>query len=247
MIKRLSCVVKLIDSFTGRPAAPADAAIFCDGKPIRHQYKAGGFFVLSDLAEGAHTLLIRSWKFQPERLDVTVDYAAVNAENAVRYVMLNPSAQHPYAASAPCFHAALPQGESLYVLREGFVLKIAEDSADAGKTLVRMFSEKSMALFPSMFLIRDKAAAKSEFVVIKGCSGDVFMLESPLKYSHARSTSVTALVKYTAGEDGLFALLPQGLPAKDGEVRFTALTEKAGRLVERELCIPQKGMAQPEL
>ena len=145
MIKRLSCVVKLIDSFTGRPAAPADAAIFCDGKPIRHKYKAGGFFVLSDLAEGAHTLLIRSWKFQPEQLDVTVDYAAVNAENAVRYVMLNPSAQHPYAASAPCFHAALPQGESLYVLREGFMLKIAEDSADAGKTLVRMFSEKSMA------------------------------------------------------------------------------------------------------
>ena len=82
MIKRLSCVVKLIDSFTGRPAAPADAAVFCDGKPIRHQYKAGGFFVLSDLSEGAHTLLIRSWKFQPERLDVTVDYAAVNAAMA---------------------------------------------------------------------------------------------------------------------------------------------------------------------
>lgn len=247
MTKRLSCVVKLTDSFTGRPAAPADAEMFCDGAPIRHQYKTGGFFVLSDLAQGEHRIEIRSWKFQPERLDITVDYSVLNAENAVRYIMLNPSMQHPSAASAPCFHADIPQGEPLYVLREGFQLKIAEDSADAGKTLVRMFSPKSAALFPSLFLIRDKAASKSEFVVIKGCDGDMFMLESPLKHSHARSTAVVPLVKYTAGADGVFVLLPQGLPAKDAEVRFTVLTEKAGRLAEKELCIPERGMSQVKL
>lgn len=244
MIKRLSCVLKLSDSFSGRPAVPADITILCDGVLVAYQYKAGGFFVLVDLEQGEHTLEIRSWKYRREQLDITVDYSVINAENAVRYVMLNPSVQHPMAASAASFCADIPEGEAVYVLREGFQLKIAEDNADEGKTLVRMFSDKSAALYPSMFLIRDKSAAKSEFVVIKGCDGDMYMFGSPLRYSHARSTPAIPLIRYIADRDGVFAMLPGGLPEKDGEVSFTLLLEKNGKLTEKQLCIPAKGTAQ---
>lgn len=247
MIKRLSCVLKLNDSSTGRNLQSSEAALYVDGVRTPHQYKAGGYFVLIDLLEGIHKIRIFSPIYQTAEIDAVVDYSIpFNEKENVIYAMLNPSPQNPQTAVRPCVKGLLKNaGGRVFLLLDHKELKIAEDNANVGSTLIKMFCT-SVPTIPSMFLINDKSSQKKEFVVIKGVSGDGFMLAGPLKYAHSRSTAVIELIEYSVDENGrFFAMLPNGFP-KNGEGKISAvfMLSDNGSLISKKFSLNGKGVTE---
>lgn len=243
MISRLACALKLSSSLDNADLQPTDVTIYSDGARCPHSYKRGGFFVLTNLPEGEHQIRITSWKYQTAELTITVDYSVNFDIGMVRYVIMNPSPSHPLAAKMPSLRGSFGRRTNFYILREDCELKIAEDSAEKGKTSVKLFSALGKPVFPSVFLIRDKAESKHEFVVIKGLDGDSFMLDSPLEFSHARSTPIVPLIKLTSADDGsFFAVLSGGFSKDDsGGYAVKMFVEKQGKLILRQVSAAAKG------
>ncbi len=213
MIKRVSCVLRLGDSRLNRPLLNSEAVLEVDGVRIPYSYKSGGYFVLTELEEGRHEIRIKSYKFQTERIAVTVDYGRQFREDAdVVYVMMNPSKLHPAAVNTPAISGAFNVRRELvfYIAANGAALKIAEDNAKAGNQKIKLFSGSSVSL-PSLFRIDDKSEAQNEFVILKSAEGDLYSLGGALKYDHKRSAQLIPMVRYTSDENGrFFAVIPSG-------------------------------------
>lgn len=243
MISRLSCVLKLNSSIDSSDLQTNDVVIYSDGNRFRHTYKKGGFFVLSNMSEGEHLIKITSWKYQTAEIKVTVDYSVNFDISMVRYVIMNPSPSHPTAARMPSIRGSFGRQADYYILHEDCELKIAEDSAKEGNTTVKLFSSLGKPVFPSVFLIKDKSEAKNEFVVIKGLDGDSFLLDSPLKYAHARSTSIVPLIKLSSEADGsFFAVLSGGFKKDDsGKYVVKLYVDKGGKLILKEISASIRG------
>ena len=243
MISRLSCVLKLYSSLDSSDLQTNDVVIYSDGNRYRHSYKKGGFFVLSDMSEGEHLIKITSWKYQTAEIKITVDYSVNFDFSMVRYVIMNPSPSHPSAARMPSIRGSFGRQSDFYILHEDCELKIAEDSAKEGNTSVKLFSSLGKPVFPSVFLIKDKADSKNEFVVIKGLDGDSFMLDSPLKFAHARSTSIVPLIKLSSNADGSFYAVLSGGFKKDDSGRYIVkmFVDKDGKLILKEISAAVRG------
>ncbi|MGN0650199.1 MAG: hypothetical protein ACI4KM_07165 [Oscillospiraceae bacterium] len=243
MISRLSCVLKLNSSIDSADLLTNDVTIYSDGVRYRHTYKKGSFFVLSDMSEGEHLIKITSWKYQTAEIKINVDYSVNFDISMVRYVIMNPSPSHPTAAKLPSIRGSFGRQTDYYILREDCELKIAEDSAKEGSDKVKLFSSVGKPVFPSVFLIKDKTESKHEFVVIKGLDGDSFLLDSPLMYAHARSTSVVPLIKLTSEADGSFFAVLSGGFKKDDSGRYLVklFADKGGKLVSKEITAADRG------
>ena len=249
MIKKcISCVLKISDGITRQPVTASSVHLYVDGAPIRAEYKQGGYFILIDLEEGAHTVSVQSYCYQTESFAITVDYSVIQRpESMVRYIVLNPSEKHPRASAMPSLRGVAAGFDRIYLQRRGGEMKIAEDDADKGKTAIRLFSPKSGVSLPSVYLINDKSASKCEFVMIKGADGDMYMLEAPLKYSHPRSADVVPLTSVGCSADGAFyIMLPSDLISgkSDEGTTITILAEKGDKLFRAEVAVKNKGATE---
>lgn len=243
MLKQVSCVVKIYDSSTNTALQPAQVRLSLDGSAIKPVYKNGGYFVLIDLPEGEHTLLVTSAVFQPQEQLITVDHSRRFDENMdVIPIMLNPSAQNPGAVRGHALKGAFSSAErvSFYVANGKTCLKLAEDNAEKGKKTVKLFAGSARVVLPSLFQINDKTEKNREFVMINAARGDEYILAKPLKYAHKRSTEFIPMVRYQSAEDGsFFAVLPAG-SCTEGEV--TLLIEKGGKLVAKTAAVKGTGV-----
>lgn len=206
--KQLSCVLKITDGVTARVLKRTEVLILADGEPIRYEYKSGGYFVLTDLPEGAHCLKVQSHGFQQEELEIDIDHSTVKrAEQAVIYLALSPSPQYPSAFGMPSVSGRAKGLRHLYVQKQGAELKIAGDSAAAGSREIRLFCRGTKPPLPSFALIGDRLCETCEIVTLKIADGDAYTTENPLRYDHLRSEQVAPLVKLRCDEDGTFYLL----------------------------------------
>ena len=72
VIKRLSCVFRLSDAGSGRLLTRSEVSFREGGAVIKHEYKPGGYFVLTDLPEGDHTITVTAPGYQQEQAVITV-------------------------------------------------------------------------------------------------------------------------------------------------------------------------------
>ena len=246
MLKQVSCVLKLCDSAQNRPLVASQARIYLDGGQARPLYKTGGYFVLIDLQEGEHHIAIRASQFQPDEFDVTVDHSRRFDERMdVVNVMLNPNELHPLAASGVSVRGRFKSGKktTFYIARSRAQLKIAEDGAQVGRQRLKLFCGSTVRL-PSLFQICDKVRDQREFVMINAADGDEYLLGTPLRFAHRRSTELLPMVKYVSGADGsFFAVLPSGYRADaSGKIEVEVLVETDGGLESVKLSLDGKGV-----
>lgn len=229
MVRRLSFALRLSDVCLNRALLSSEASVYVDGLLFRHEYKPNGYFIVTDIPEGVHQVTVRSYKFQTEALEINVDYSPeISAEQRVHYLLLNPSEKHPAAVRMPAVKGTAPGAEYVYVLRERCELKVAEDTAEAGRTQIRLFCSGAGPQLPSVFRIKDKKAANSELITLSGHSGDIYRLSEPLKYSHQRSTAVVSLVRVRCADDGsfFFVIPPDISPDKEsGKISLTMISD----------------------
>ena len=246
--KCISCALKLSDGITKQALTASSVRMYVDGMPIKFEYKQGGYFILIDLEEGTHTVTLQSHCYQTEVFTVCVDDSVImRPESMVRYIVLNPSEKHPRASSMPTVRGIAEGFDRIYLQRRVGEMKIAEDDASEGKTEIRLFSPKSGAMLPSLYMINDRSAAKCEIVMLKGANGDMYMLDTPLRYAHPRSAEVVPLTGIGCGADGSFYfMLPSDLTAANGdaETPLAILAEKDGKLYRTEVTAKRKGMTE---
>lgn len=243
MTKRLSFVLRLSDGCLNRALLRSEAAVFIDGAIYHHEYKTGGYFVAVDIPQGAHTVEIKSPKFQTERLEVDVDYTTASSQR-VRYLMLNPSENHPEALRSASIRAMVSGAERIYILREKSELKIAEDNAEQGRDKLKLFCSGKQPQLPCVCRIMDKSAAKCEQVTISGADGDMYLLGEPLKYSHARSSAVIPLIRLCCDSSGgfFFVIPPDFRPDKEsGQIKLNILADVGGAVMQAEVSVSPNG------
>lgn len=225
-------MLRITDGVTSQALKRPEALIFADGEPIRYEYKSGGYFVLTDMPEGAHCLKVQSYGFQQEELDINIDYRMINrAEQAVTELVLSPSPLHPSAFGAPSVSGSAKGFRELYVQKQSMELKIAEDNAAAGSNKLRLFCRSTKPPLPSFALIGDRICETCEIVTLKTADGDVYTTDKPLRYDHARSEPIFPLVKLRCNGDGTFyLLLTPNLTwgSENGMIPLTFLAEKDG-------------------
>lgn len=228
VLKRLSCAFRLTDAGTGRSLGGSEVR-FVSGGALRHEYKPGGYFVLTDLPEGEHTLTVTAPGFQPENVAVNVDYSG-GALDRVVYLALNPSRTHPAAGRMPSVCGAAPGFETLYAVSSAGNLRVAEEKAAAGSSEIRMFSEAGAPSLPADFLLGSGKTA--ELIRLTGNRDGLCTAQSPLKYAHQRSETAQPLVRLHCGADGEFFLLLSGIFRADrqtGNYNLTFAAEKPGK------------------
>lgn len=232
MIKRLSFALRLLDGFLNRALTGSEAEIWVDGTKYPHEYKPNGYFVVVDLKEGEYSVAVKSPKFQTETMTICVG----GSEDPVRYLTLNPSESHPAALRSPRIAGRAVGAQELYIMRTGRGLKIAEDTAEAGNTSVKLFCGGARPRLPAFFRIRDKTASRSEIVTLTGAKEDVYRLGEPLAFSHPRSSEVIPLIRLLCAENGAFFFVvpPEFRPDKDGKIKLGVLAKRGGVLEETE-------------
>ena len=160
VIKRLSCVFRLSDAGSGRLLTRSEVSFREGGAVIKHEYKPGGYFVLTDLPEGDHTITVTAPGYQQEQAVITVDHSRFSALDSVSYVALNPSRRHPAADRYPSVCGSAPGFGTVYAVRAAGNLRVAEERSEAGASEVRMFQETGAPAF--YLLYREKRRRESE-------------------------------------------------------------------------------------
>ncbi len=240
VIKRLSCVFRLSDGCMSRLLTGSEASFLVDGIARRHEFKPGGYFVLTDLTEGDHEIEITAAGYQPEHISLNVDYGVDGVH--VRNIALNPSDCHPAAGRYPAVCGIAPGVESLALVRPVGHMRVAEERSEKGAVEIRMFSEGKTPAMPLEFLLGKGATA--EFVTFTGGSGGVYQTAFPMKHSHSRSETAQPLIRLNCSADGGFYLLLPGMFCPDIStgmitLRFAAL--KKGKPVYSTVSIPSAG------
>lgn len=248
MVKRLSFVLRLGDVCFNRALLSSEASIYIDGLLFHHEYKNNGYFIVTDIPEGLHTVTVSSFKFQTETLELNVDYSPeITAQQRVHYLMLNPSEKHPQAIRMPSVRGNVAGAEYVYILRERGELKVAEDDAKAGNTRIRLFCSGAKPQLPSVFRINDKKKANCELVTLSGYNENVYQLSEPLRFDHLRSSSVVPLIRVRCGNDGsFFFVIPGDFRAdrESGKISLTMITDSGGATQKAQIEAEASGVTE---
>ena len=247
MIKRVSCVFRLVDSVLGSPLTANQAELTLNGEAVRPVYKTGGYFVLIDLPEGEYRIGIRSALFQPDEIPVRVSYEKPFDERRdVISLMMNPSPRHPAAHTGVTVTGRLEKGRGtvFYMARNTGGFKIAEDMAAAGNQSIKLFAHSGRTTLPVVCLINDKDPQKAEMAELIASEGDSFHLAAPLRVGHKRSTELIPMIRFRSGEDGrFFVKLPAGYSTRDeeGKLLLRLFIPSEGGMTVQTLSVSPKG------
>lgn len=242
MIKRLSFVLRLWDGFRNRALTGSEASIRVDGAKYPYEYKPNGYFAVADLEEGEYSVAVKSPIFQTESVTIRVG----GSEDPVRYLTLNPSEMHPGALNSPRIAGRAVGASELYIMRIRRGLKIAEDTAEAGSTSVKLFCGGARPQLPSAFRIVDKISSRSEIVTLRCVDGEIYGLEKPLAFSYPRGSAVIPLIRLLCAENGdfFFVVPPEFRPDRNGKIKLGVLAENDGIFEESEWIVPSSGRTE---
>lgn len=231
VVKRLSCVFRLTDGCMNRPLSGSEAALYSGGARLHHEYKQGGYFVVTDLPAGDYTITILAHGYQRETARITVGEETSGSGLAhVNYIALNPSAEHPAAVRMASVTGTAAGIDTLYVVRPVGNMRVAEDSVSAGSSEIRMFSEGKTPAFPLDFVIGSGAGA--EIVTFTGSENGICRTAQPFRHPHKRSEIARPLIRLQCS-DGFFLLIPGIFPAdkQTGRIPLKFAAVKGSKVV----------------
>ena len=212
MIRRTASAVFLLrDGFTGVTLTDGASRCWLDGSPLsRPLWKREGYLVLTDLAPGEHTLVIRRRQYREE----TVLFRTEEGKTLEDTLALKPGTGYPFPretvrvrlclrwGDAPAAGASLWLGVPLRVK-----LRLAQEKAEAGAREVHLFCEGGVSRLPipGHFLLADKAAP--ELAYLQGLHGENGRFSPALALPHGRGTELIPMQAYTADGDGTVQIL----------------------------------------
>lgn len=236
---KLSCVLRLWDGCMRKPAA-ADIRLYANGAPIRHRFKTGGFFVLSDLPDGFCDICVRSPYYLSEHFSVVLP---TSGDESILSATLIPSELHPCFAFCPAAEgfSALPR---FYLLRGAFKLYARED-CQAGVDHIEFLGSRFEYFLPSKFLLGKNG--ESEIVTLTAAENNRFALRSPLKKSMTRFAEAAPLFPVRCDQNGAFrSVIPPDFRAKPsrGEIALTLIAEKNGEILAERISVKASGVTR---
>jgi len=229
----LSAVLQLFDGYRRRPIRASEASFLVDRNPVRPVYKQSGYFVFPNLQPGLTRIDILSPLFLPETIEI--DISGNKGDYSVVYMVLSPGRAYPFGGAptalrgrfvkegAPVAHEKI----LFYVPESRELLKVAQDDLTAGSKEMKLFSSQQTwrLPLPGKYLVADKDENKRETCFITGTPGgdNIYHLDEPLKWGHARATPLIELIEFRTAADGTF---------------FTAIPERYDTARQAELEMP---------
>ena len=212
MIRRaVSAALLLRDGFTGQAIRGA-AGTLCtlDGQPFRGVWKNGGWLVLTDLAPGEHTLVIRHAGYLPETVLLTAS-AGVWREDIIT---LKPGAGYRFPGETVRVNLRVSDGGEPLSERELWLgipqrarLKIAQDPGKEPEKTVRLFCQGNPEQLPvpGHFLAAD--AKNPERLFLRQLEGETGSLNAPMEKVHQRGVELIPVQRYLTDGEGMLRIL----------------------------------------
>ena len=200
---RVNAAYCLFDGFAGRPLQNGEVTLTLDGVPYRPVYKNGGWFVITDQPEGAHTVELSAAKYQPERFE-----ESFSAKGHIeRSIIMKPSAKYPFGG-AKVSALRLETDAELWCAAEDarLSLKLAQSQAKAGDVKLTLYyadAVYSRLLLSGDFMLVD--GDKSEICSFESLESGAGTLASGLKNAHSRGVMLYQAARFTAGQGDMTA------------------------------------------
>lgn len=228
MQRVVSAVLKITDQFTRRPVSAHPFRFAVDEELFKPIYKPGGYFVFTDLSHGIHKITMESQIYENRTINVVVSENA--AEYEMLHFMLNPSPAYPFNITVTSICGCLcdnekPLSNQPFCLLTGKeAIKIAQDDADAGCGLLKLFvaTAHGRLSVPSLLFIQDKKQEQQEFCVLTSRDENTraYKLEQKLRFSHIRGTLLLEAIEYRTDLSGNFFAAFTMPPIKEASIDF---------------------------
>ncbi len=213
MIRRtVSAAFLLRDGFTGRTLTGfSGTRCLLDGRPlVRPIWKKEGYLVLTDVEPGEHELIVMRSGYIDEhvKMDVREDAAIEDT------ISLKPGAGYRFPPETVRVSLSLHRrkdaasDERLWLGQQPHTrLVLAQERAEAGETLARLFCEGNAGLLPipGYFLFTDKTAP--EIVYLRHLRDEEGAFLTPLCSEHPRGTELIPVQSYESDGDGNVCVL----------------------------------------
>lgn len=192
-----SVVLRVLDGFTGQSPAPSAIRFTLDGEVCRPISKTNGYYVLTNLSDGEHELVLRGANYADERLLVNVD-----GQYRELMVTMKPGCRYPFGRAVTWLTLQCEPGQQIWMAAKNAMaeLRIAQDAIKAGEDTGRLFfpaSVQTMAL-PRDLLVVD--GARTEICRLEELDEPLFA--QPMAFDHKRSVCLYPVQSYTANEAG---------------------------------------------
>ncbi len=212
MIRRtVSAALLLRDAFTGQTFS-SGSSMHCllDGRPLQRPiWKREGYLVLTDLAPGEHVLRVCRSGYRDELIRFTAEDGAPLEDT----ISLKPGKGYRFPPETVRVSLSLLRGgkpapcERLWLgqqLRSR--LRLAQEKAEAGDELVRVFCEGNVSQLPipGHFLLTDKTP---ELVYLRSVHGETAAFAPALTLAHVRGTQFVPMQSYETDDTGMLQVL----------------------------------------
>jgi len=238
----ISIIFKIMDHFRKRTLLAPEVSIYLNNQRIKPLYKPGGYFIFTDLPSGRASFEIVSPIFRTKK--VVADILEAGNGYIMNHLMMSPSRKYPFGGPVTTVSGTITMGGVPFTEQQfhiipgdgGEVMKIAEDKAEAGNNLLKLFVAvpgRQLSI-PGKFMIKDKEEAKREFCLItqNADQDGRYPLEKGMAYSHLRATPLVEVIECATSLDGsFFTALPD---LKERKASLDVLVqETAGNSIRR--------------
>jgi hypothetical protein len=243
ILRTANAVFLLRDGFTGAVLTNGPAMrCLLDGRPLRRPiWKKDGYLVLTDLAPGAHTLVLSRTGYRDETVHLQVGTGRPTEDT----IALKPGAGYRFPRETVRVSLTLRRGGAAAAgarvwlgVRQRARLRLAQEKTGSGDAQARLFCEGNAAQLPvpGHFLFDDKKTP--ELAYLRSLSGEDAEFAPPLGISHPRGTELIPVQSYEADAAGSVQVLLRepGMLALfcDGRV-YTAELHAGEQTIEWEL------------
>ena len=210
----ISIIFKISDRFRKRILLAPEVSFFLNNRRMKPLYKPGGYFIFTDLPSGRASFEIAAPIFRTEK--VIADIPEAGNGYIINHLMMNPSRKYPFGGPVTTVSGRITTSKGPFAEQKfhmmlgdgGEVMRIAEDKAEAGNCLLKLFAavpERQLSI-PGNYMIKDKEEAKREFCLITQSADKdgIYPLEKEMAYSHLRATPLVEVIECATSSDGSF-------------------------------------------
>lgn len=237
----ISIIFKIMDRFKKKVLLAPEVSIFLNNQRVKSLYKPGGYFIFTDLPAGRASFEITSPIFRTEK--VIADIPEAGSGYIINHLMMNPSREYPFGSPVTTVLGRItlgkvPVSEQRFHLIPGDggeLMRIAEDKAEAGNSLLKLFAvvPGRQLSIPGKYIIKDKEEVKREFCLItqNADKDGIYPLEKGMAYNHQRATPLVEVIECVTSSDGsFFTALPD---LKESKSSLDILIQGAAGSIKR--------------
>ncbi|MBO9606504.1 MAG: hypothetical protein J7639_11155 [Paenibacillaceae bacterium] len=237
---RLSLAVRVLDAHTSEAPRQTGAIVALEGiaaKPVR---KDDGWYLFTDLTEGAYRLNVTIPDYFPEQLDIRV-----NDAHSIVYVPLKAKPSFPFRENDTLIRVMFRDGEERPVAGLALTATVTTESCAKARLMPEQteagareltVGQLAGAMLPGEgYLIQSRTGeGAAERCEIAEAEGRTVKLKTPLVRPHARGSLLLPVLRTFSSERGEAVIAFPGHRTKAFDVRLQ-IEGAGGRTIEQEV------------